>query len=263
VGVVVLVTLFVGLLIGLFNVFVVVVLGISSLIGTLATWLIADALSVAVSNNATLSSPKVQGSFGHYLSGANWSGFAVPTLYMAIIAVLLGFMLSRTVSGRYVYAVGFNVRAARLAGIRVKAIQAGSLLISGFIGALAGIVLTAHVTSATPVIGDTYLLPAFAAVFVGATQFASKRFNVPGTIIAAFMLGTGQYGLLVAGGPLWTPNVFQGVALIAAIGLTHLHDPSRVRGRRAVKLSPDEIPAVGVGSELSSAERVVLAQVSE
>ena len=144
----------------------------------------------------------------------------------------MGLVLSRTVSGRYVYAIGFNARVANLAGIRVKAVQAGSLLCSGVIGAFAGIVLTAHVSSATPAIGDSYLLPAFSAVFVGATQFASKRFNVLGTIIAVLMLGTGQYGLLVAGAPQWTPNVFQGLALVAAIGLTHLHDPSRVRGRR-------------------------------
>lgn len=263
IGVVVLVTLASGLALGLFNVLVVVVLGISSLIGTLATWLIADALSVAVSGNTTLFSPRLEGSFAYYFSGANWSGFDIPTLYMAAIAILLGVVLSRTVSGRYVYAVGFHPRVARLAGIRVKGVQAASLLCSGLIGALAGIVLTADVTSATPGIGDSYLLPAFAAVFVGATQFASKRFNVPGTIVAAFMLGTGQYGLLVAGAPQWTPNVFQGLALVSAIGLTHLHDSSRMHSRRAAKLPPDEVPAIGVGSELSSADRVVQAQVHE
>jgi ribose transport system permease protein len=263
VPVVVLITLLGGLALGLFNVVVVVVLGISSLIGTLATWLIADALSVAVSGNQTLSDAKIQGAFARDLSGANWSGFAIPMLYMSVIAVALGVVLSRTVSGRYVYAVGFSPRVARLAGIRVKAIQAGSLLCSGFIGSFAGIVLAAHVSSATPAIGDTYLLPAFAAVFVGATQFKTKRFNAPGTIIAAFMLGTGQYGLLVAGAPQWTPNGFQGIALVAAIGLTHLHDPSRMGSRRAAKLPPDDVPAVGIGSELSSADRVVLAQMPE
>jgi ribose transport system permease protein len=260
---VVLITLGAGVVLGLFNALVVVVLGISSLIGTLATWLIADALSVAISGNATISSPRVQGSFSHYLSGADWSGFAVPILYLGIIALVMGLVLSRTVSGRYVYAVGFDARVARLAGIRVKAVQAGSLLCSGIIGAFAGVVLTAHVSSATPAIGDSYLLPAFAAVFVGATQFASKRFNALGTIVAVLMLGTGEYGLLVAGAPQWTPNVFQGLALVAAIGLTHLHDPSRVGSRRAAKRPPDEVPAVGIGSELSSADRAVLQQAPQ
>ena len=96
------------------------------------------------------------------------------------------------------------------------------MVLSGVLGAFAGVILTAHVASASPNSGDTYLLPAFAAVFVGATQFKAKRFNALGTLIAVYMLGTGQYGLVIAGAPTWTPNLFQGVALIAAIGLTHL-----------------------------------------
>jgi ribose transport system permease protein len=260
---VVLITLGSGLALGLFNVLIVVVLGISSLIGTLATWLIADALSVAIADNMTLSGPRISGSFAHWFSGASLSGFAIPFLYMLIIALLLWAMMARTITGRYVYAVGFNANVARLAGIRVKAIQAGALLCSGLIGALAGIVLTAHVASATPAVGDSYLLPAFAAVFVGATQFKAKRFNVVGTIIAAFMLGTGQYGLLVAGAPQWTPDVFQGLALIAAIGLTHLYDPNRAGARVSVDQSPDEAPVVGHDSEVASAERHILTPVHE
>lgn len=260
---VVLITLGAGLVVGLFNVFVVVFLGISSLIGTLATWLIADALSVAISDNMTLSGTRVSGGFARDLSGLNWSGFSIPFLYMLVIALMLWVLLARTISGRYVYAVGFNAHVARLAGIRVKVIQAGALLCSGLIGALAGVVLTAHVASATPAIGDSYLLPAFAAVFVGATQFAAKRFNVLGTLIAAFMLGTGQYGLLVAGAPQWTPDVFQGLALIAAIGLTHLYDPNRAGARASAKQSQDDAPAVGPNSEAASLERHILTPVPE
>jgi ribose transport system ATP-binding protein len=241
VPVVVLLTLAAGAALGLFNAFVVVGFGIPSLIGTLATWLIADALSVAISGNATISSARVSGSFSHDLSQASWAGFDIPMVYVAIITVLMGVVLSRTVSGRYVYAVGFNTQAARLAGIRVQAIQAGSLLCSGIVGAFAGIVLTAHLSSATPITGDSYLLPAFAAVFVGATQFSAKRFNALGTVIAVFMLGTGQYGLLVAGAPQWTPNVFQGLALVAAIGLTHLHDPNRTWRKRVAKSRSDNV----------------------
>ena len=75
---VVLLSLASGLALGLVNVLVVVVLGIPSLIGTLATWLIADSLSVAISDNATLSSPRISGAFSRYLSNANWSGFDDP-----------------------------------------------------------------------------------------------------------------------------------------------------------------------------------------
>ena len=121
---------------------------------------------------------------------------------------------------------------SRNAGIRVKWVQSRALVIGGILGAFAGLALTAHVASASPQDGDSYLLPAFAAVFLGATQFRAKRFNAWGTILAVFMLATGQYGLILAGAPQWTPNVFQGVALIAAMGFSSMRGNTGLsRGR--------------------------------
>jgi|GEM_PF-17799 len=234
--VVIVLALATGLAIGIVNSVIVVVLGIPSLIGTLAMWLIADAISVGLSGNAAVYSLRTSsGGFKYGFWNANWSGFTIAVAFVVAIAVLLGVVLKRTVSGRYVYAVGFNETAAKLAGIRVKAVQTGSFMCSGLIGAFAGIVLTAQISSASPAGGDSYLLPAFAAVFVGATQFRAHRFNAMGTLIAVFMLGTGQYGLLDVGAPQWMPNIFQGVALMAAIGLTHLYDPSRSTRRRTAR----------------------------
>jgi ribose transport system permease protein len=226
-AVVILATLCVGLVIAAANIIVVVLLKIPSIIGTLAIWLIADSLAVAVANNQTLSSTRVSGAFSYQFYAYSWGGFTIPILFTGVIAIILGVILARTVAGRYIYAVGFDPYVARLAGIRVGAVQAGALVSSGLIGAFAGIVLTASVSSATPGAGDSFLLPAFAAVFVGATQFRSKRFNASGTIVAVILLGTGQYGLLLDGAPQWSPNVFQGVALIAAIGVSHLRSMRR------------------------------------
>jgi ribose transport system permease protein len=219
--VVVLLTLLVGVAIGLFNALAVVVLRIPALIATLATWLIADSLSVAVSGNQTVSAARISAGFSN-IAQVQIGGFGLPVIYVLVLMIILGVVLTQTSSGRYVYAVGFDPQVSRLAGIRVKAVQTSALVCAGVIGAFAGIVLTSQVASATPNGGDPYLLPAFAAAFLGATQFRSKRFNATGTIIAVFMLGTGQYGLLLAGAPQWTPNVFQGLALVLAIGLTQL-----------------------------------------
>jgi ribose transport system permease protein len=229
--VVVLLTLLSGVGVGLFNAFAVVAMRIPPLIATLATWLIADALSVAVSGNQTITAPRMSGSFGQLAQHQIW-GFTVPILYVLFLMVVLGVVLTQTASGRYVYAVGFDPQVARLAGVRVKLISTGALVSAGLIGAFAGVVLASRVASATPNGGDSYLLPAFAAAFLGATQFRAKRFNATGTIIAVFMLGTGQYGLLLAGAPQWTPNVFQGLALVAAIGLTQIRDPNHAVARK-------------------------------
>lgn len=256
-AVVILFTLAVGIVIGLFNVVVVVRLKIPSIIGTLAVWLIADALSVAVSGNATISSPRVAGDFSNYFAAASWGGFTIPIAFMLVIMALLGVFLSQTASGRYVYAVGFDPHVSRLAGVRVGLVQALTLVWSGVIGAFTGIVLTATVSSATPAAGDAYLLPAFAAAFVGATQFRMKRFNAVGTVIAVLMLGTGQYGLLLSGAPQWTPNVFQGLALIAAISLTHLRSENRLRVRRRRRpQTGDESPAVAAAEPVRAGKQI-------
>jgi ribose transport system permease protein len=226
-------TLAVGAAIGLANVVVVVVMQIPSIIGTLAIWLIADALSIAVSGNEVLSSSQLSGSFGTYFSQASWSNFTIPILYLLVLSLVLGVLLTQTSSGRYTYAVGLNPEVARDAGIPVKWVQARALVVGGVLGAFAGLALTAHVASASPGDGDAYLLPAFAAVFLGATQFRAKRFNASGTILAVFMLGTGQYGLVLAGAPQWTPNVFQGIALITAMGFSNSRGTLRLsRGKR-------------------------------
>jgi ribose transport system permease protein len=224
-------TLLTGAGVGVFNSLAVVGLKIPSLIATLATWLIADSLSIAVSGNRTITSARVSGAFTR-LTRTNFHGFSLPFFYALALMVILGVFLTQTAGGRNVYAVGFDSQVARLAGVRVKGVQVLALICSGLIGAFAGIVLTAKLSSATPSSGNPYLLPAFAAAFLGATQFRAKRFNAVGTIIAVYMLGTGQYGLLLASAPQWMPNVFQGIALVAAIGLTQLQDPNRAAIRK-------------------------------
>lgn len=210
-----------GALVGLANGIVVVVLRIPSLIGTLAVSGIVGAIAVGVSGNRTLAGPRLFGDFSEDLAQADISGFTRPVVFVLVLMVVLGIVLEQTQVGRYLYAVGFNAQASHLAGLRVAALKIGALVAGGVLAAFTGVVLTARLASAAPSIGNPYLLPAFAAVFLGATQFRDLRFNAWGTAVAVFMLGTGQYGLLLVGAPSWTADVFQGIALIGAVGLTH------------------------------------------
>jgi ribose transport system permease protein len=232
---VVAITLGIGATIGLVNVFVVVVLKIPSIIGTLAVWLICDALSVAVAGSQSSLSPiQLSGTFGNYFAQNSWQNLTIPVLFLVILGVVMGTLLTQTASGRYTYAVGLNPDVARNTGVRVKLIQSSALVIGGILGAFAGMVLTAQYASAAPASGGAYLLPAFAAVFLGATQFRLKRFTAWGTILAVFMLATGKYGLALAGAATWIPNVFEGFALIIAIGISQqvFSKTSGVRGSR-------------------------------
>jgi ribose transport system permease protein len=217
VAIVIILALAVGALCGSVNA-LIVWLGINSFIATLATGSIIAAITLGASGEQILTQ-RLFGSFSK-LSSISVEHTQLPFLYMIIIAVLIGLLLSRTVLGRRIYATGFNQEAARLAGLSVGRIRSFSLVMSGLLAGFAGVALAARVQAADPSAGPSYLIPAFSAVFLGATQFGRGRFNALGTAIAVFMIGTGSYGLLLAGAPQWAPQLFQGVILVFAVGLT-------------------------------------------
>lgn len=216
-----------GVAVGLLNSVVVVVLRIPSLIGTLAVLGMVNAIAIGVSDNRILSAPRFSGAFSADLVSSQILGYTRPVLYALLLMIVIGLLLEQTQTGRYLYAVGFNPLASRLAGLRVSLLQTGALVLGGVLGAFAGVVLAAQVSSASPGAGAPYLLPAFAAVFLGATQFRDFRFNSWGTLVAVFMLGTGEYGLNLAGAPVWMPAIFQGLALVAAIAITQFGSRDR------------------------------------
>ena len=214
--------------VGAMNAFVVTVLRVSSFIATLGTGAIVAAITSALSGDQTLSGP-VGGEYTK-LATTNLSGIQIPVLYMLIIMVALGYWLERTESGRQIYATGFDPETAKLTGVPVKRLVGLSLLTSACISGFAGIVLAAQVSAGAPDVGASYLIPAFSGAFLGATQLRGGRFNPWGTVIGVLLLGTGNVALLISGGPTWTPSLFEGTVLIAAVALTAL-DKDAIRGR--------------------------------
>lgn len=215
--------------VGILNGLVVVVLKIDSFIGTLGTGFIVSALISEVTNNNPVQSSKLDGAFTsmsvHLLFGirqAFW--FAV------ILAVILWLFMEYSSTGRRLYAAGFNPDAARLAGIKVDRLRFGSLLASSAIAAFAGVMLASNISSGDPSGGTSYLLPAFAAVFVGATQFKRDRFNAWGTLLAVLMIGTGIVGLGLVSPKQWYQDVFEGVVLLAALAFNSFREQNLLQG---------------------------------
>jgi ribose transport system permease protein len=139
-----------------------------------------------------------------------------------IVAIAMWFLLEHTATGRRLYATGFNPDAAKLAGVRTERLRFASLLVSGTLAGATGLVLASNIGSGDPSAGTSYLLPAFAAAFLGATQLKHGRFNAFGTLIAVLLLGTGTTGLGLASAPQWASDMFVGVVLIASLALTGL-----------------------------------------
>jgi ribose transport system permease protein len=232
----ILVPLALGLMLGLFNSFLIVGVGIDSFIATLASGAIAFAAVLAISNNTQI---LFQQSTLAEIGNGKALGVPLPVFYLAVFAVLVWFFLEYTPLGRRLYAVGGGREAARLSGVKVNRIVCVSLLVSGFAGALGGIVVTGEVGTGSPDIGSQYLLGAFAAAFLGSTQINPGRFNVWGTIIAVYVLGIGTTGLNLVTSAAWAPSLFNGVALATAVGLAsigarHRRLLARRRRRRAI-----------------------------
>lgn len=230
----------IGLVAGVTNALIVLGLGIDSFIGTLATGSIITAITTAVSGDNTIAK-NVNGAFQKDVALTNVQGVTLPVFIALAAAIALWITLEKTGFGRRAYAIGFDQEVARLGGVRVVGVRAIGLIASAGLAGLAGILATAQIGAGSPATGPNYLLPAFAAAFLGATQFRNGRFNPWGAVVAVLLLGTGNVGLLVVGGPSWSPDIFDGAILIAAVGLTSARGIGPLRIRR---LRSREAPTV-------------------
>ena len=145
-------------------------------------------------------------------------GVTYPVYVLGAVSLIVWYFLERTALGRRVRATGGNLEAARLAGVRTARMIAAATITCGVIAALAGVLASSQLATGDPTISQSYLLPAFAAAFLGSTQFAGGRFNVAGTLVAVVVLAVGVKGLQLGGAPIWLPDLFNGLALLAAVG---------------------------------------------
>jgi ribose transport system permease protein len=230
VGLAMLIGIGAALIIGVINGIVVVLMQIDSFIGTLATGSLVEAFISFVTGDNSINSVRLDGTFSTVSQGSI-GGIIYPVFYALFIAAALWLFLEHSPTGRRLYATGFNPNAARLADIRVNKLRFCSLLTSATLAGFAGVMLASSLAAGSPSAGTSYLLPAFATVFVGATIFKQGRFNAWGTIVAVLMLGTGVVGLGLVSAPLWAIDMFTGVVLIAALSANAFERNSLLRGR--------------------------------
>jgi ribose transport system permease protein len=229
IGWVLLIALGAGALIGAVNAFFVVVLRIPSLVVTLGTASLITGLVQWVSNSSTIGgiSPwLVRNVAENQLFGLSFAFY-----YALIAGALVWYVFTYTPLGQRLLFVGRGREVARLVGIDVGRVRAGCLIASGMMAALAGIIYVGVLGAADPVSGLNFLLPAFAAAYLGATSIVPGRFNAWGAFIAVYFLSSGITGLSMLGIPLWVTNVFNGGALILAVTLSQF-----ARGREQMEL---------------------------
>ncbi len=225
-------TLLAGVVIGLLSGLLMVRARIDSFIATLGVSSLLAALVTGISGGEQILG--VPDAFAAFGTGELF-GITYPVLIMLLVAVALWYVLECTAVGRRVYATGGNIEAARLAGVRTSTVIVVTLMACGLIAAIGGMLVTARLGNADPTIGAAYLLPAFTAAFLGATQFKGGRFNVWGTVVSVYVLATGVKGLQLAGAPVWIPDAFNGAALLIAVALAKFQaDPGRTSALRRI-----------------------------
>ena len=210
----------VGTLIGVVNAFVVIRFGVSSFICTLATSTVLAGGNLWLTGGTTLSLGIGPGLTKY--ANTEVGDVQVTVFYFAAFALIAWYIFEHTPYGRYLRATGFGRDAARLSGVRTSRHLASAFIVVGLISGACGFLETANFGSATPSTGPSFLLPAYAAAFLGATMVKHGVFNVWGTVIAVLLLAVGINGLTLFGAPNWLSYVFNGGALLIAVSIASL-----------------------------------------
>lgn len=151
------------------------------------------------------------------LGGGRLLEVPLPTIIMLVMYLVSYLILRRTRFGRYVYAVGGNLEAARLAGIDTKRVLMMVYVISGVLSALSGMLLASRMNSGQPNAGLMYELDVIAAVVVGGTSLFGGRGSIIGTFIGAMLIGVLRNGLNLLNVGSYVQMVVLGVVILLAV----------------------------------------------
>lgn len=198
-----------GLLVVRFNVnAIVATLGMGTLLLGLANWVSGSIIQTGISSGLSR------------FVNAKFLALPLSFWYGLIIAAVIWYMFSFRPIGRRILFVGQNRDMARLSGVRVDRMRFFSFVGAGLLSSLAGILMAGQLGAFQASSSTSFLLPAFAAAFLGTTVINPGRFNPWGSVIAIYFLATGITGLNLLGLTGWVQDAFYGAALIIAVTLS-------------------------------------------
>jgi ribose transport system permease protein len=227
-GAVFVIVLLVGLGIGALNGFLIAGLKVNSLIATLGVGFGVSALTTGISSSEVLF--KGIPTIVPDLANTEILGLRSAVWVVAALAITMYVVLTFTPFGKKIYAVGGSERVARMAGIRTSWVKIAAFALCSMFAALAGMLNLGQAGAANPSFGGSLLLPAFVAVFLGATTIRPGTFNVWGTVVAILLLAAAFSGLGLAGVPLWIQPLFEGVLLLGGVVFARTEARSLGRG---------------------------------
>lgn len=210
-------TLLVGILCGVFNAIFVSGLKLNAFITTLASGSIFGSLTLILASGHTV---RVETALFSYIGkGTIFNYIPFPVIILLVVVLAFAFLLSRTVYGQRLYAIGSNPTAARFSGIRSRRDVAISYILCGLCCGLAAVVLIARSVSANPQIGASKEMDIILAVVLGGTSILGGKGSIWGTAVGFLFIGFMSNGFTFLAFNQYIQWIVMGVILIAALAL--------------------------------------------
>ena len=208
-------TLIAGIALGALNGIIVVLTKVPPFIVTLGTMTIGRGVALILSNGRPISDLNESLNF---LGNGDLLGIPIPILFLVLSYATCHILLTKTIFGRYVKAIGGNEMASYVAGVRVNRIKLYVYMISGLFAALAGILLTARINTGQPNAGLGFELDAIAAVIIGGTSTRGGKGTITGTLLGVLFIGVINNGLdLINVSAYWQQVIMGGIIILAVV----------------------------------------------
>ena len=222
--------LLVGMLGGLFNGFLVSVVGILPFVATLGTLTVFSGTAFLISNGKTIFGRDIPKNFsGFARSGVKLGGIKIPllTITAALVVLACWYILEHTNYGRKLYAIGGNREASYLAGVRVVRLRMLAFALTGLGAAVAGLMYASRVASANPTQGSGLMLDAIATVFLGMTMSRQGEPRVIFTLVGVTILGVLDNGMTQLRVDSYIREILVGLIVISAVAISSMSKNTR------------------------------------
>jgi simple sugar transport system permease protein len=208
-----------GVACGLFNGLIVTYVGIPSLVVTIGTQFLFRGMAVALVSGRQYPLVTTQSSPLYEILVGKVFGIPMEFVWLVLIAIGTWVFLNRHRLGQSAYSIGDNAQASALMGIPIRRTRITLFVLVGLAAAFAGLLNSLQVVNYYPAVGDGYLLPTLAAVFVGGTSVFGGRGSVWGTFLGAFMIGGISAGLVAIGLSDYLPQVVYGAVILVSVSI--------------------------------------------
>ncbi len=209
-----------GVLIGLLNAFLILICRIRPFLATLGTWFIASSAERIYTDGGGAIAYRRMAPEYHDLAVGNLGGIPTPVAIVLALWLAAWLVTERTLWGKYVRAIGQNSEAARIAGIRDRLTMLGVLVTASALCAVGGVILSANLRQFTPLAGQSYLMDAIAAVFIGTAFTRLGRVSILGTLGGVLFLAIIDNGLNLMGLNYLVKDALVGVILVVTLALS-------------------------------------------